>query len=150
MKSVHFVQKCMDFFMVFAPISAVLHLTAISSKSLIVDLRTECAQNVIENRPKTPVAQAFSGFWLTHRICTKPFLEQQGDILDGFLLFVVAGMNIAVHRSLEIRLSQNALDGLHVCASVVQHCAYRMLEDMRRGPLEVHRGVDALHHTSTL
>ena len=75
-------------------------------------------------------------------------LKQQGDIFDGFLFFVVAGMNIAVHRGLEVRLSQDALDGFHVRASVVQHRAYRVPEDVRGGPMEVHRGVDALHHTS--
>ena len=81
-------------------------------------------------------------------MCTKSFLKQQRDIFDGFLFFVVAGMNIAVHRGLEVRLSQDALDGLHVRASVVQHRAYRVPEDVGRGPMEVHRSVDALHHTS--
>jgi hypothetical protein len=46
-------------------------LTAIQSKSLMGDLRTEFAQNQLEKWPKTLAAQAFSEFWLTHRICTK-------------------------------------------------------------------------------
>lgn len=97
---------------------------------------------------KTLAAQAFSRLRAAHRFRTKSVLKQQGDIFDGFLFFVVAGMNIAVHRGLEIRLSQDALDGLHVRASVVQHCSYRVPEDVRRGSMEVHRSVDALHHTS--
>jgi len=46
-------------------------LTAIQLKSLMDDLRTEFAQNQSQKAPKTLAAQAFSGFWLTHRICTK-------------------------------------------------------------------------------
>ena len=124
------------------------HLTAISSKSLIVDLRTEFAQNQFQKVLKTIVAQAFSDFWFTHRICTKSFLQQQGDVLDGFLLFGVAWVDVPVHRCLEVRLPQDALDRLHICPCVVQHRAYRVPENVRRGPMEVHRGVDALHHTS--
>ena len=96
--------------MVLAQESASFHLTAIQSKSLIVDLRTKSAQNQLQKVLKTLVAQAFSGFSLTHILRTKSTLEQQGDILDGFLLFVVAGMDIAIHRGLEVRLSQDALD----------------------------------------
>ena len=128
--------------------SGVLRLTAISSKSRTGDLRTKSAQNQLQKVLKTLVAQAFSGFSLTHILRTKSTLEQQGDILDGFLLFVVSWMNIPVHGCLEVRLSQDALDRLHICPCVVQHRAYRVPENVRGGPMEVHRGVDALHHTS--
>lgn len=123
-------------------------LTAISSKSLFVDLRTKSAQNQLQKVLKTLVAQAFSGFSLTHILRIKSTLEQQGDILDGFLLFVVAWVDIPVHGCLEVRLSQDALDRLHICPCVVQHRAYRVPENVRGGPMEVHRGVDAFHHTS--
>ena len=123
-------------------------LTGSLPSSFTGDLRTKSAQNQLKSSLKTLAAQAFSRLRAAHRLRTKSVLKQQGDIFDGFLFFVVAGMNIAVHRSLEVRLSQDALDGLHVRASVVQHRAYRVPEDVRRGPMEVHRSVDALHHTS--
>lgn len=123
-------------------------LTGFLPSSFTGDLRTKSAQNQLGNRLKALAAQAFSRLRAAHRLRTKSVLKQQGDIFDGFLFFIVAGMNIAVHRGLEIRLSQDALDGLHVRASVVQHCSYRVPEDVRRGSMEVHRSVDALHHTS--
>ena len=123
-------------------------LTGSLPSSFTGDLRTKSAQNQLKSSLKTLAAQAFSRLRAAHRLRTKSVLKQQGDIFDGFLFFVVAGMNIAVHRGLEVRLSQDALDGFHVRASVVQHRAYRVPEDVRRGPMEVHRSVDALHHTS--
>ena len=98
------------FFVVFGRKSGIPRLTAISSKSLFVDLRTKSAQNQLQKVLKTLVAQAFSGFSLTHILRTKSTLEQQGDILDGFLFFGLAGMNIAVHRGLEVRLPQDQTD----------------------------------------
>lgn len=94
----------------------------------------------------------------THRICTKPvtkrpespcaagvfapspfaqilhkmvlLLKQQRDIFDGFLLFVVAGMDVSIHRRFEVGLAEDALNSLYVRASVIQHRAYGMPEYM--------------------
>ena len=39
--------------------------------------------------------------------------------MDGSLLFVVSGMNVTIHCGLEIRLPKDALDSLHISASIL-------------------------------
>ena len=71
MKTVRLAQGFTVFFLRFGVKIGGCLLTAIQSKSLMGDLRTEFAQNQSQKVLKTLVAQAFSGFWLTHKICTK-------------------------------------------------------------------------------
>ena len=68
--------------------------------------------------------------------------------MNGSLFFVVSGMNITIHRSLEVRLPENALDCLYISASIVQHGSERMPENMGSRAMQINCFVNANHHAA--
>lgn len=75
-------------------------------------------------------------------------MKQEADFFNGLLLFVFSGMHVAIHRSLEIRLTEDALNGFHIRSSVIEHGSHRMPEDMCCSTMKINCAMDAIHHAA--
>jgi len=67
---------------------------------------------------------------------------------DGFLLLFGPCMDVPVGCCLDIRITDDGLNGLDIRSGIVQQSRKAVPEHMRRSAMQIYRAVDPLHHAA--